>query len=220
MASRWRCPPESVAPAFAHAGVVLVGELHDRVVQVGDLAGDHHRLLAHIRAHEQQVLADGPVEQERLLEDDPDMLPQRGLRERADVRAADGDRPRPRVVKPQQQRDERALAAAGVADESNFLARSHQEVDVAQDRGLAVVAERDVPELDAAVNPLARQHGGPRVVLHVRVLAQEIDDPLQRDHAPLEGVVEAHQGARRCRGRAAGPGTSPARPPSPRRRLR
>ncbi|MCU1338159.1 MAG: hypothetical protein JWO19_3740 [Bryobacterales bacterium] len=39
IATRWRCPPESVTPRLAHDRVVPVRELVDKLVYIGHLRG-------------------------------------------------------------------------------------------------------------------------------------------------------------------------------------
>ena len=69
------------------------------------------------------VGADGVGEQERVLEHDADLAPQRVERHVAHVDAVDADRPRLHVVEAGEQQADRRLARAGRADEGDRLAR-------------------------------------------------------------------------------------------------
>eukprot|EP00966_Prymnesium_polylepis_P184901 4285299-Prymnesium_polylepis.1 len=73
------------------------------------------------------VLADRRVEELRLLRDDADAAVNRREVELAQVDASQADAPLHRVVVPEEQVDERRLAAAGAADESADGALRHAE---------------------------------------------------------------------------------------------
>ncbi len=84
--------------------------------------------------------------------------------------------------------DDRAFAAAGLADEGDGLAGLGGEVDVVQDRLLRIVAEGDVLELDAAVDRRAvrrRRRGRPTAGLGV----QQPKHALRAGHGAQRLVV-------------------------------
>ena len=64
--------------------------------------------------------------------------------------AVDRDAPGLHVVEARDERGERRLAGAGVADQRDDAPGLELEVDVVQDGPLRVVAERDVVEDDAS----------------------------------------------------------------------
>ena len=77
-----------------------------------------------------QVLADGGVEQVRLLGHEPDDPPEGRELDLAHVDAVDVDPPVVDVVQPRQQVGRRGLAGAGRSDERHELARLGLERDV------------------------------------------------------------------------------------------
>ncbi len=100
--------------------------------------------------------------------------------------AVDRDAPIPNVGKTHQQVHHRALAGARLADESNRFARLHVQVDVVQDLGIAV-PERDVVVVDPALD--RREFVGVRLVLHLRLDIQHLEDALASRHRRLERAV-------------------------------
>ena len=105
------------------------------------------------------VLLDRPREEQRLLEDDADLLPQRLELEVAEVDAVDHDAARSRIVEADEQAHQGALAGAGGADDGDPLAGARLEGDVVERVVAARVGEVDVPDGDAA---LARGRARPR----------------------------------------------------------
>ena len=126
------------------------------------------------------VLVHAPAEQRRLLLDDADLRPEPHRVEVAQVHAVHGHAPRRRVPRAVDENRRQVLArillrgvlrcgprrgvvepldelhrggfpAAALADQSDGLAWARDEVDPAEDRGLALrVREPDAPELDLA----------------------------------------------------------------------
>src|SRR5699024_1210173 len=90
------------------------------------------------------VFENGVGEEEHVLLDDADVLPQRVLGHGPDVQAADGEGAVGAVVEPGDQLAEGGLAAAGGADDGDGLAGGHVEVDVVQDVQVAVIGEVQV----------------------------------------------------------------------------
>ena len=74
------------------------------------------------------VLRERRAEEKRLLRDEPDVPPQLGRRQLAQVRAVHQHRALGRVHEPRNQTDERALARAGVADDGDGRARRDAQV--------------------------------------------------------------------------------------------
>ena len=135
------------------------------------------------------VLFDRPREQERLLEDEADLLAQVAAGVVAQLDAVDADAALI-LVETRQQVDQRRLAAAGRADQRHRLPRLDAEGDAVEHGhvlgvGKAHVVEDDLA-LDAAVGPERA---------HVQRLAVDADD--------LRHAVERHQGHRHLHDEAA-----------------
>ena len=83
---------------LAHVGIVSVRQGHDEVVYLGLTGSRFDFRIACLRLRQPDVLADGGVEQEVVLEDDTHLSAQRVLRRRGDVMAIEGDAAALRVV--------------------------------------------------------------------------------------------------------------------------
>jgi hypothetical protein len=110
-ATRLLAAREAVA-ALADDRVVAVGQRGYEVVQVRGARRGNHLLLGRVGAREELVVADRGVEQERVLEDDPDVGAQRLERERAGVVAVDQHAAGGGVVEARDERGERRLPRA------------------------------------------------------------------------------------------------------------
>ena len=111
-------------------------------------------LVGRVRAAVGDVLAHGAGEQVRLLQHDAHVARQRAPLDVADVVAVDADGAARDLVAAADERRDRRLAGAGVADEGDRLARLHVQVDVLEDRHALDVVEVDVVEVDAALDRL------------------------------------------------------------------
>src|SRR6202022_3152965 len=97
----------------------------------------------------EQVVADGGMEEEGVLEDHADLAAQRLERQVANIVAVKPDGAELRIVETRQQVGDRGLARPGRADERGKLARLDLEGNV-RERGAVTraVAEGDLIELD------------------------------------------------------------------------
>ena len=128
MASRWRCPPESVTPALADDRVVAILEAHDEVVGLRILGRLDDGLLGRLAAQPKgDVLADRAREEEDILLDGRDLRAQRCHVPVAHIDAVDQDAPAADVVDAVDQLGQRRLAGAGLADDGDGLARAARE---------------------------------------------------------------------------------------------
>jgi hypothetical protein len=125
---RWRSPPESSAPALAELGLVAVGQRGDEVVRVGRAGRREDLLVGRLQAPVADVVEDARAEQQRLLQDDAELLAHRRDGEVAQVVPVERDAPVLGVVEARQQVEQRALARAGGADDRHAVARLDGEV--------------------------------------------------------------------------------------------
>ena len=98
------------------------------------------------------VVANGAVEQPRVLQHHAEQAAQIVAREIADVRAADLDAARLHVVEAHEQLDHGGLAGARGADQRDGLAFRHLGREVLDHRLLRIVAEAHVVELHVALH--------------------------------------------------------------------
>ena len=186
-------------------------------------------LVGRVRHAEGDVLAHGRREQERVLRDDADLAAQRGERHVAHVGAVDRDAPCRHVVEARDERRERRLARAGVADQRDRPAGLELELDRRRSTGRSGdVAEGDVLEADAPGPAGARPRPGAsrdllRLVHHLedalagRGRALRLADPHaehpQRHDEHREEQVEGDEVADRQRAVDDHASRRPAAPP-------
>ncbi len=103
--------------ALADDGVVLLREALGELVDAGDAAGFHDLLFGGLRAAEEDVLADGAVEEEGLLEDDAELLAVADEADGGEVDAVDEDLAAGGGVEAADEPDDGGLTGAGGADE-------------------------------------------------------------------------------------------------------
>lgn len=168
------------AAALAHHGVVAVRQLHDEVVAAGFLCRRDHLVLRGVRSAEQDVGADGVMEQIHVLEHHGDVGEQAVAGELPEVVAAHGDAAGLGVVKPRQQAAYGGLAAAGGADDGGGGLLRDGEGDVLQHLP-GIVAEVHVSEPDV-------------IVLQCDVPAARVDEVLTAQGVQLvHGIVDDAQ---------------------------
>ena len=195
--------------ALAHVRVVAVGELGDERVRLRGAGGGLHLGVGGVRPAVGDVLADGAAEQGGLLQHDADLPAQRLQRGVADVGAVDGDAAGGDVVEARDQVDDRALARPGRADDRQGLGGSGAKAHLAQHRGAdPEVAERHPLECQPFAE--GRQRGGARLLPHLRLGVQDLEDPLgaggrlrdrhhdhpqhrDREHGDDQVALERHQ---------------------------
>mmetsp|Transcript_28399 Transcript_28399/g.67582 ORF Transcript_28399/g.67582 Transcript_28399/m.67582 type:complete len:251 (-) Transcript_28399:186-938(-) len=145
-------------PALPHLRLPLLGEVHDRVVDLGRLGSLFHVVLGGVRAPVRQIVLDGVVEEHRVLGHHSDGLPQRLLLHIPDILPVDSNSPAAvaiEVVEAEEEARYGAFACASLAHERRSGAGRDDEVDVAEDGGpRASVLEIDLVVLDRAPRDL------------------------------------------------------------------
>ena len=136
-----------------------------------------------------QIVGDRAVEHRAVLEHHADVAAQRFQLDVAMVDAVDADDARLGVPHAMQQRQRRALARAGRADEGHRGAGRHLQREMHQRRALAVVGEVDVVELDVALG--AADVLAVRVVGHGRLRIEHAEEVGQRRHLEEDAADEA-----------------------------
>ena len=106
---------------LADDGVVAVGEVDDPLVDERRTRGRLELSVGGVRAGVEEVLADGRVEQVRLLRDHADHLGERSERDLADVTPVDRHRASGHVVEPRHEIGDRRLAGPARADDRGEL---------------------------------------------------------------------------------------------------
>ena len=98
--------------ALAYDGVVLLGETLGELVDAGDAAGVHELLFGGVGATEEDVFADGAVEEERLLQDDSQLLAVAAEADGCEVNAVHEDLAAGGGVEAADERDDGGFAGA------------------------------------------------------------------------------------------------------------
>ena len=128
-----------------------------------------------------------PGEDERVLENDADVLAQVGQAQLLDVDAVEQDAALLDVVETRHQADDRGLARARGAHDGDALPCANPEIDVAQHPVLVDVRKRDVLERDLAAHVL--EDGRLCGIRDLGVRVEDAEDPLRRGHRLLEEAV-------------------------------
>ena len=173
-------PARERGAALTDHGVVAVFQLTDEFVRVRGARRGLDLLRGGPGFPVRDVLADRGAEQDRLLQHQADVAPQRGPAVLPDVAAVDQDRAPLRLVQPQDQAHDRGLAGPRHAHQGEPLAGGDGERDVAQHVPAVAIVERHVPEHDLPREPLGGQRVGPVHDLGLDV--EDLGDALGRRH--------------------------------------
>ena len=125
-------PVESVLPRSCTGSLNPLGSVRMKSARFTSSAACSTCFVGDPVGAEADVLLDRAGEQERILQHDAEAAAQIVEIHVADVDAVDADRALLHVVEAQQQRDDRGLAGAGVADDGDGLAGFDGEGDVAE----------------------------------------------------------------------------------------
>ena len=165
--------------ALADHRVVALRQAGDEAVGVGRPRSGFHLGVARAGLAEADVLRRRAVEEIGVLVDHAEARPERGAVERAQVAAAEQDAPRLRVVEAHEQAQDRRLAGAARADDTDPLARAHREREpVVGGAPAAWIGEPHVLEGDGRLEP-----GGVRRVLCILdggLQAKQLEQALGR----------------------------------------
>ena len=126
------------AAALADDGVVAGRQRHDEVVEAGRLRGGHDLVVGRVELPHPDVVADGAIEEGRLLRDQREAAAEGRQRVLADVASVDLDRPIGRVVEAREHIDQGRLAGTGRPDERGAGPGRDRDRDVLERRGQAV----------------------------------------------------------------------------------
>ena len=171
--------------ALADQGLVAVRQVGNEAMGMGEARGAHDLGVARLRPRISDVLGQRAVEQHRLLRHQRNRPAQARLRHAGDVLAVDRDATAVEVVKPLQQLDQRALAAARAADQRHFLAGPDRDREIVEHRlVLARVDKAHALEPDRSGGNA--QRSSTRPIDHVRRRAGVRDHVLEIVGRPLQ----------------------------------
>ena len=125
----------------------------DKVIKMRLPGGLLHIRKRSVRPAVSDVLTDCAAEDPGVLQHHPKMGAQLMAAERAGVHAVQPDHPAANLVEAHQQVDQRRLAAAGRADDRNFLTRLDREIEILDQRLVCLITKRHMlqPQLAAAL---------------------------------------------------------------------
>ncbi len=182
-------------PALADERVVALGQAVDQTADLCQPRRFDNIRLTRAGPAIADVIADGIVEQHRVLRNDADRRAQGRLRDVAQVLAIDGDPPSGRVIKAEQQPREGRFARARRSDNRHGAARRHGDIDAMQDLPVRRVMEIHRLEADrAAGNTQIRRT---RLVLDLRFHVEHIEHALGIDHGLLDFTIDKAEGIER-----------------------
>src|SRR6185503_16910269 len=163
--------------ALADDRVVALLELLDELVGVRDAADLFDLFQRRVRTTVAEVLGNGAVEQEIVLQHDAELLAIVAQPHAGEIPAVDEDRAAQGAVEGHDQADQRALPRAARPDQRRGRAGLRLEADVLQHRRPRVVLERHVLEGDRAVDRAERRLAGVLLILgrHLHQFADAIE---------------------------------------------
>ena len=175
-------------PALAHLGGEALRQALDQRHQgrgarcVGDVG------LARPVAAIGDVVADGVVEQHRILGNDAEHRAQRGLGHAPDVLPVDQDAPGEWIVEAEQQASDGGLARARGADDGDLVARRNLEAEAVEDGAVGLVAEHHVVEHHRRLADDQRR--GARGVGHLLRLVHQLEHGRHVDQPLADRAVD------------------------------
>src|SRR5207237_9714411 len=141
------------AAALLELRPVAVLETEDELVGADRLGRADDFLRRRSWPAEGDVVGDRAREEKAFLRNDSELTAKRVLRDVQQVVSVDRDPAFARVVETGEELRDRRLASAGVADERDRRPSRHVDVEVVRDLPPFAVAQRDVLEAAAALDP-------------------------------------------------------------------
>ena len=186
----------ALAAAHAHAALAQHGvrpgrERLDPALQPRRPGGLEDFGVGRPFAGQRDVLAQRRVEQEGVLEDEPDLAAERGDLQLAQVTAVVQDAPFLRIPEAEQEIDDGALPRARGADDRDVLPGGDGQAEVVQDRPAGLVAEPDALEPDLVRR--ARERLGVRRLLDRDRLVQHLQHAVERAGRALHLLADVRE---------------------------
>ena len=172
--------------ALAGDGVESFRHLADEVRGVGGFEGGPEFVVGGVVFREQEVFAQGGVEEEAFLGDVADVVAQPFLGERSERMAVEQDAALVGFVEAGEQVEHGGFPGAGGADQGDGLAGLRDQRDAADGGRVGVVGKGDVLEPD-----VAGEGGGAHAFGEVGLVGQveDVEDALRGDDAAGESWV-------------------------------
>ena len=184
---------ETDAP-LADLGIVAIRQGHHIVVDVGSLSCGDDLFLRGIQPSVENVVPDTAVEEEYVLLDDTDVLPERFQGQTGNVLAVDLNGAGGRTIEPGQQMADGGLAAAGGAYQGQNIALGNVQVDVLQHFPAVVVAEAYILQGNVSLR-LGQALGIVSFFFHR--LVHDLQEAAEAGHTVLILLYKVNQGVHR-----------------------
>ena len=197
-----------IGAALLDHRVVALGQLVDELVGARQTRHLDHLRARHRGLGEGDVLVDGAIEEQALLQDDADVPAQPSRIDLAQIRSVQQNLPFVRQIEALDQLGERRFARAGRADDADDLAGANLERNIFENVGrVRTVSERDMANFDLAARGRQRDAGERsrlgRCVenvaeaidrdLHLLEVLPDLRKPQDRLHGLHGDHVEGHQ---------------------------
>src|SRR6266581_1468459 len=127
-------PAGEVLALLAHKGIIAIRQARDRFMDLGFFRRFYDVFDVRSRLPKGNILGDGTLKEQRVLQHHAHVVAQHVQRVEADVNPIDGDCALLNIVEARDQTDERGFAAAREADQANLLARADMQRNTLQDR--------------------------------------------------------------------------------------
>ena len=139
--------------AFAYDGVVTVRHATDEFVGVGYFRGGNDLFVGGAGAPVSDIFANCTTEQNRLLQYEADLGPQRVKLEGCDIAAIDQNASTTGIIEAREQTQHGRFSRTRRSDNADDLAGLYFERDIPEHLCFVVIAKRDIFECDCAIDP-------------------------------------------------------------------
>src|SRR5439155_7913674 len=180
---------------FTYERLVPLRQANDEVVRVGGPGGGDDFIFARARPGVGDILGDAGREENRLLQDDGELVAQIGQVEVAQICSIQENLARGRVIETSQQIHQRGLAGAGGPGDAKARARFDFKRNVAQDRPVLFVSEGNVAERHRASGTREWTRAG--FLDDIRRFVEQSKSPF----GAREMRSEERRGGKECRSR-------------------
>src|SRR5579863_9721098 len=153
-------PARELHATLADDRVVLLFEALRELIDAGNATRRQYLLLGGVRMREGDVLADGAVEEERVLKDDAEARAVRVQAHRREIDAVDAHRSRRRAVEGGDEADDGRLPRPRWTHKRGYGPGLGPEADVLEHHLPGFVSEADILESDFAHDRVERERRG------------------------------------------------------------
>src|SRR6516164_9371215 len=169
---------------LGNSAIISVWHLFYELVGVSQPRRSANLLVAGTGASKRNVFTDSAAEEQRVLQNQADLLTQRKQGVVPDFLAVDANHSVGWIIKARNQAYQGALARSRGPDDSNLLARNNRKVNVIENRPARLVLKPNTPEVYAALKP--RSWASRFAVSQLTTNVHHVDNGFHAYTCPIE----------------------------------